>query len=124
MPGNARNAAARVRGRAALVEPGDRGAVVGPVRCGTLPEQLIGRQFTMEDMSLRQTDDGLEVRGHQGFDIDDLRSSGVPSDLKTTMWSSRFMNSGVNLRRAAAIPVVAILPFSFALLAPSPEQAA
>ena len=36
-------------------------------------------------------------------------SSSVPSDRKTTTLSIRFMNSGVNFRRAASIPALVIL---------------
>src|SRR6266513_3473759 len=70
--GNARDAPARVRGRAALVQADYRGAVVRPLGCGTLPEKLSSREFAVEDMALGQADDGLEVRRHERLDSDDL----------------------------------------------------
>src|SRR5204862_1845588 len=70
--GNTGDAAPRVRGRAALVQADDRRAVVGPMGCGTLPEQLIGRELAVEDMALGQPDDGLEVRRDQRLETDDL----------------------------------------------------
>ena len=40
--------------------------------CGTLPEQLIGRELAVEDMALGQPDDGLQVRRDQRLETDDL----------------------------------------------------
>ena len=46
------------------------------------------------------------------FDVRIGPSSSVPSDRKTTTLSMRFMNSGVNLRRAASTPAREIFAFS------------
>src|SRR5207244_2981858 len=68
----AASGAARMGRGAALVESGDRGAIVRPVRRGALPEELVGRQLAMEYVSLGQAHDRLEVGGHQGLGLDDL----------------------------------------------------
>ena len=47
-----------------------------------------------------------------------LRSSGDPSGLNVTILSSRLMNSGVNLRRAASTPLRIIFPLSFSSTVP------
>src|SRR5271154_957093 len=53
-----------------------------------------------------------------------LRSSSLPRDLKTTIASKRLTNSGVNFRRAAAMPAPEIRALSFALLAASARKGA
>jgi len=57
--------------------------------CRTLPEQLIGREFAVEDMALGQADDGLEVRRDERLDIDDL--SGKPGAISSSTSSAAFV---------------------------------
>src|SRR6476469_7313714 len=52
--GYAADAAAGVRRGAAVVEPGDRGAVVGVSGRGTHVEQLLERELTVEDVTSHQ----------------------------------------------------------------------
>src|SRR6516164_10500678 len=73
VPRNSRNAATRVGRGTTQVQARYRGAIVCPVRCGTLPEQLVCRELTVEYVSLRQTHDRLEIRRHQSLDVDDPR---------------------------------------------------
>src|SRR6202162_3701841 len=40
--------------------------------CRPLPEQLIGGQFAVEDVSLRQANDRFQIRRHEAFDSNDL----------------------------------------------------
>src|SRR5579863_7807964 len=72
MARNAGHAAARMGRGAALVEAADRRAVVGPVWHRALPEELIGTQLTVKDMSLWKANDPLQVRRYQELEIDDL----------------------------------------------------
>ena len=51
------------------------------------------------------------------FDVQNLLQFGLAERRKVTILSSRFMNSGVNLRRAASTPLCAILPSSSACCA-------
>src|SRR6516225_10885061 len=69
---NARHAPARMSGGAAQVQSRYRCAVVGPVRGGALPEQLVGRELAVKDVALGQADDGLELRRNERLDVDDL----------------------------------------------------
>src|SRR5215470_2072398 len=69
---NAGHASTRMSGRAAQVQSRYRCAVVGPVRGGALPEQLVGRELTVKDVALGQPDDRLELRRNERLDVDDL----------------------------------------------------
>src|SRR4030095_11390477 len=57
----AHDSAARMRRRAAHVEVLDRGLVLRPPRHGPEKEQLLQRQFTLKDISLRQPPLALEI---------------------------------------------------------------
>lgn len=51
------------------MEAGDRRAVVGVVRDPPFPEQLLEGELAVEDVALRQSDDRLDVLGHQDLGI-------------------------------------------------------
>src|SRR6476660_1672624 len=73
MAGDTRNATAGVGGGAAEIKARDRCAIVSPVRRGPLPEKLVGGKLAVEDVSLREADDRLEVRRDERLDVDDAR---------------------------------------------------
>ena len=67
----ARHATSRVGGRAALVEPANGRAVVRVVGRRTLEEQLLERQFTVENVPMRRIYHALDIRWQQYLRIDD-----------------------------------------------------
>src|SRR3954466_6403603 len=60
-----------MRARAALPVPANRRAILGPVRSGTLKEQLMQRELALEDVSFRQSGDPLDVRRRQNLPAED-----------------------------------------------------
>ena len=70
---DAGDAAARMGRRAAEIEPADRASIVGKTRRRALPEQLVERQFAVEDVAVRDVQDLLDVGRQQHLHVDDLR---------------------------------------------------
>ena len=68
----ARDAAARMRARAAEVEAPHRRAVLGPAEQGAHREELVERGLAVEDVAARQAVRLLEVEGRQDLAVRDL----------------------------------------------------
>src|SRR5687768_60524 len=71
VPGNARDSTARVCRRSTLVEAMNGSAVIRIVWRRPLEEELLEREFAVEDVSLRRTDDAFDVRRQQQLLADD-----------------------------------------------------
>src|SRR6185295_19997529 len=65
------DAAARMRGGAAEIQPTDRRAVVGVSRQWTREKQLVQRHRALENVAARETELALEIEWRQHLTVDD-----------------------------------------------------
>src|SRR5215212_3034327 len=65
----AHDSATGMRRRTAHVKVFDRRAILRPARCGPQEEELLERQFALEDVSLRQSKVAFEIERRQHLSI-------------------------------------------------------
>ena len=70
-PGGAGEAVARVRARAAKVEPGDRSAVARPAEQRAHGEELVERQLAVEDVAAGQAVSLFQIQRRDDLAVED-----------------------------------------------------